>query len=82
MSYKHSFVDDYPYLTYASTPNATQASSSDVATIESEIDALDGRLDAVEANNWVTTDRIKDGAVTLDKLDDTTIDKTAITPAG
>lgn len=82
MSYKHSFVDDYPYLTYASTPNATQASSSDVATIESEIEALDGRLDAIEANNWVTTSRIKDGAVTLAKLDDVTIDKTAITPAG
>lgn len=81
MSYKHSFVDDYPYLTYSSTPNATQASSSDVATIESEIDALDGRLDAIEANNWVTTNRIKDGAVTLDKLDDVTIDKTAITPS-
>lgn len=82
MTYKHTFVDDYPYLTYASTPDATQASSSDVATIESEIGALDGRLDAIEADNWVTTDRIKDGAVTLDKLDDVTIDKTAITPAG
>lgn len=82
MSYKHSFVDDYPYLAYSSTPNATQASSSDVATIESEIDALDGRLDAIEANNWVTTARIKDGAVTLAKLDSVTIDKTAITPAG
>lgn len=82
MTYKHDFIDDYPYLTYASGPDATQASSSDVATIESEIDALDGRLDAIEADNWVTTARIKDDAVTLDKLDDVTIDKTAITPAG
>ena len=82
MTYKHTFVDDYPYLTYASTPNATQASTSDVATIESEIEALDGRLDTIEADNWVTTDRIKDDAVTLEKLDDVTIDKTAITPAG
>ena len=82
MTFKHTSIDDYPYLAYSSTPNATQASSSDVATIESEIDALDGRLDAIEADNWVTTDRIKDGEVTLAKLDSVTIDKTAITPAG
>lgn len=80
MTYKHTFVDDYPYLTYASGPDATQASSSDVATIDSEIDALDARLDLIEANNWVDTDRIKNGAVTLAKLDGTTINKTPITP--
>lgn len=61
MSYKHSFVDDYPYLAYSSTPETAQAQTSDVA-------ALDTRLDAIEAANWVTTSRIKDGAVTADKL--------------
>lgn len=65
---KHQFVDDYPYLAYSSDPYAVQANTSDIAGIEAEIDALDDRLDAIEADNWVTTDRIKDGAVTPDKL--------------
>jgi hypothetical protein len=41
------------------------------ATVRAAADtALDGRLDAVEANDWVTTARIDDGAVTLAKMAD------------
>lgn len=63
MTYKHSFVDDYPFITYTSDPNAAMANSSDVAS-------LDTRLDAIEASNWVTSARIKDGAVTTGKIAD------------
>ena len=41
---------------------------SDVEDIETDITGLDGRLDAIEANNWVTTTRINDAAVTTSKL--------------
>ena len=68
MTYKHSFVDDYPYLAYSSQVEAVQPNASDIADLKSADTALDGRLDAIEADNWVTTDRIKDGAVTPAKL--------------
>lgn len=71
---KHQFVDDYPYLAYSSDPNAVQANSSDIASLESADDALDARLDAIEANNWVTTERIASKAVTGAKIADATVD--------
>ena len=78
MTAKHSFVDDYPYLAYSSDPNAVQANASDIAGIETEIDALDGRLDAIEADNWVTTTRIASKAVTTAKIADAAVDTTQI----
>lgn len=42
----------------------------DVEDIETDITGLDGRLDAIEANGWVTTARIADESVTTAKLDD------------
>lgn len=71
MTAKHSFVDDYPYLAYSSEPNAIQANPSDVS-------ALDTRLDAIEANGWVTTDRIASKAVTTAKIADAAVDTTQI----
>ena len=67
MTYKHSFVDDYPYLAYSSEVDAVQANPSDVAT-------LDSRLDAIEADNWVTSDRIANNAVTGAKLANNAVD--------
>ena len=71
MTYKHSFVDDHPYLAYSSEVDAVQANPSDVAT-------LDSRLDAIEADNWVTTDRIAAKAVTGAKIADAGIDTAQI----
>lgn len=71
MSYKHSQVDDYPYLAYASTPNTAQAQSTDVS-------ALDSRLDAIETSGWVTTSRIADDAVTGAKIADNAVDTAQI----
>ena len=44
--------------------------ASDVEDIETDITGLDGRLDAIEANNWVTTARIANESVTTPKLAD------------
>lgn len=71
MTYKHDFVDDYPYLAYSSVRDAVQANPSDIAT-------LDGRLDAIEAGGWVTTDRIASKAVTGAKVADAGIDTAQI----
>lgn len=71
---KHQFVDDYPYLAYSSEQNAVQANASDIASLESADDALDARLDAIETNGWVTTDRIASKAVTGAKIADATVD--------
>lgn len=78
MTAKHSFVDDYPYLAYSSDPYAVQANASDIAGIETEIAELDGRLDAIEADNWVTTDRIATKAVTTAKIADAAVDTAQI----
>lgn len=63
MSYKETPVDLYPYLVYTSDPDAAQANASDLAS-------LDSRLDAIEAGGWVTTNRIAAKAVTTAKIDD------------
>lgn len=67
MSYKETPVDLYPYLVYTSDPEAAQANASDLAS-------LDSRLDAIEASGWVTTNRIAAKAVTGAKVADATID--------
>ena len=70
MTYKHSFVDDYPYLAYSSSPEAVQPNAGDIADLKSADAALDARLDLIEANGWVTTDRIAAKAVTTAKIAD------------
>ena len=74
MTYKHDFVDDYPFLAYSSDPNAVQANASDISS-------LDSRLDAIEAGGWVTTDRIASKAVTGAKVADAGIDTAQIKDA-
>lgn len=71
MTYKHDFVDDYPYLAYSSIPDAVQANPSDIST-------LDGRLDDIEAAGWVTSTRIAAKAVTTAKIDDAAVDTAQI----
>lgn len=71
MTYKHGFVDDYPYLAYSSVPDAVQANPSDITT-------LDSRLDVIEAGGWVTTDRIASKAVTTAKIADEAVDTAQI----
>ena len=71
MTYKHDFVDDYPYLAYSSVPDAVQANPSDITS-------LDSRLDAVEAGGWVTTARIASNAVTTAKIADEAVDTAQI----
>lgn len=71
MTYKHDFVDDYPYIAYSSVPDAVQANPSDIST-------LDSRLDAVEAGGWVTTDRLASKAVTTAKIADGAVDTAQI----
>lgn len=39
------------------------------ATVKDGIDNLQTQIDVINGDNWVTTDRIDDGAVTFDKLD-------------
>lgn len=78
MTYKHSFVDDHPYLVYSSEPEAVEANPSDIASLESADAALDARLDAIEADNWVTTDRIAAKAVTTAKIADAAVDTAQI----
>lgn len=59
--------------------NATQGSvntiagtvttlSGSVTTLSGTVSGQDSRISAIEANNWVTTSRINDGAVTAAKL--------------
>lgn len=56
------------------TNTAYWAKSADynaqVAELASEINGFDLRLDAIEADGWVTTDRINSGAVTTPKIAD------------
>ena len=78
MTYKHSFVDDYPYLAYSSSPEAVQPNAGDIADLKSADAALDGRLDTIEANGWVTTDRIAAKAVTTAKIADEAVDTAQI----
>lgn len=78
MTYKHSFVDDYPYLAYSSSPEAVQPNAGDIADLKSADAALDARLDAIEADNWVTTDRINAKAVTTAKIADEAVDTAQI----
>ena len=78
MTYKHSFVDDYPYLAYSSSPEAVQPNAGDIADLKAADTALDGRLDAIEADNWVTTDRIAAKAVTTAKIADEAVDTAQI----
>ena len=74
MTYKHDFVDDYPYLAYSSSPAAVQPNAGDIADLKSADTALDARLDLIEANGWVTTDRIASKAVTTAKIADAAVD--------
>ena len=78
MTYKHDFVDDYPYLAYSSSPAAVQPNAGDIADLKSADAALDARLDLIEADGWVTTDRIAAKAVTTAKLADAAVDTTQI----
>lgn len=78
MTAKHTFVDDYPYLAYSSDPNAVQANATDIATLEAADDALDARLDLIEADGWVVTDRIAAKAVTTAKIADEAVDTAQI----
>lgn len=59
MTYKHDMVDDYPYIAYTSKPEAVAPETE-----------LEERLDLIEADGWVTEDRIADDAVTTDKIAD------------
>lgn len=71
MTYKHDFVDDYPYLTYSKNPQATDevetAEIADKAITTAKL-ADDAVTNAKIADNAVDTAQIKDGAVTADKL--------------
>lgn len=78
MTYKHSFVDDYPYLAYSSQNDAVQPNAGDIADLKSADSALDARLDAIEADSWVTTDRIASKAVTTAKIADEAVDTAQI----
>ena len=78
MTYKHDFVDDYPYLAYSSSPAAVQPNAGDIADLKSADTALDARLDLIEANGWVTTDRIAAKAVTTAKIADAAVDTAQI----
>ena len=78
MTYKHDFVDDYPYLAYSSSPAAVQPNAGDIADLKSADAALDARLDLIEANGWVTTDRIAAKAVTTAKIADAAVDTAQI----
>lgn len=78
MTYKHSFVDDYPYLAYSSNPEAVQPNAGDIADLKAADVLIDGRLDAIEADNWVTTDRIAAKAVTTAKIADEAVDTAQI----
>ena len=78
MTYKHSFVDDYPYLAYSSQVEAVQPNAGDIVDLKSADAALDGRLDAIEADGWVSTDRIAAKAVTTAKIADEAVDTAQI----
>ena len=78
MTYKHSFVDDYPYLAYSSQVEAVQPNAGDIASLQSADAALDARLDLIEADSWVTTDRIASKAVTTAKIADEAVDTAQI----
>ena len=78
MTYKHSFVDDYPYLAYSSQVEAVQPNAGDIADLKSADTALDARLDIIEADNWVTTNRINAKAVTTGKIADEAVDTAQI----
>ena len=78
MTYKHDFVDDYPYLAYSSSVNAVQPNADDISDLKAADTALDARLDLVEANGWVTTDRIAAKAVTTAKIADAAVDTAQI----
>lgn len=91
MTYKHSFVDDYPYLTYASNANATATTDEDAAQFDSRLDTLEGKFPiqtasigakqvttAKIADAAVDTTQIKNKAVTTAKIADAAVDTTQI----
>lgn len=78
MTAKHTFVDDYPFLAYSSSVNAVQPNADDISDLKAADVLLDGRLDAIEADNWVTTDRIAAKAVTTAKIADAAVDTAQI----
>lgn len=78
MTYKQQFVDLYPYLAYSSSPEAVQPNAGDIADLKAADEAMDARLDAIEADNWVTTDRIAAKAVTTAKIADEAVDTAQI----
>ena len=94
MTYKHDFVDDYPYISYASTPNSTVTSDEDAAQFDSRLDTLEGKFpiqtDSIGdaqvtadklASNAVETAKIKDGAVTTDKIADAAVTADKLAPS-
>ena len=52
--------------------------NAQVEAYRNEVQQFDGRLDVIEANGWVTTNRIDDGAVTTDKIANNSIDSSKI----
>lgn len=53
---------------YVRKNEANEITIDGVTGLQDALDALDARLDLIEANGWVTTTRIADGAVTTAKL--------------
>lgn len=77
MTYKHSFVDDYPYLTYASNANATATTDEDAAQFDSRLDTLEGKFPIQTASigaKQVTTAKIADDAITAAQLADNAVE--------
>lgn len=84
MTYKHSFVDDYPYLTYASNANATATTDEDAAQFDSRLDTLEGKFPIQSASigaKQVTTAKIADGAITATQLADNAVETDKIKDA-
>lgn len=56
MTYKETFVDEYPYMVYSSKPDATDVIADGSITTD------------MIAKEAIETDQIADGAVTADKI--------------
>ena len=84
MTYKHSFVDDYPYLTYASTANATATTDEDAAQFDDRLDTLEAKFPIQSASigaKQVTTAKIADDAITATQLADNAVETDKIKDA-